>query len=192
MPSDTLDSELKILFSEAIQMAENQFYGFSWDHLLETSPDFQGGRTFSDFDEDEAAFVRMCEVHIVEQPKEKQSAKGTKYYIVRVEDANSRGHTVTFWQDDYDRFKDELNFWEGDVRKGNFVRIRLKKPDPPFKNYTFDAPLRQLRWKELAKNKADDHRLQVMQRPTIVKVEAKPALGLGDTLIDLNRTILEF
>jgi len=192
-PVDNLDSEVRTLLSEVVQMAETQFYGFSWDHLLETSPDYQGGRTFSDFDEDETAFVRMCEVHIVEKPREKQSAKGTSYFIVKVEDTNSRSHMVTFWQDDYDRFKEELNFWEGEVRKGNFVRIRLKKPDPPFKNYTFDAPVRQLRWKELPKNKADDHRLQVMLRPTIVKMEEpRPIVNSGAVLIDLKREILEF
>jgi hypothetical protein len=194
VPNDNLDDDLKILFSEVIQEAEQQFYGFCWDHLLETSPDFQGGRTFADFDEDETTAVRMCEVQVIEPPKERTSAKGTSYYMVKVEDANSRSHMVTFWQDDYDRFKEELNFWESKVRKGHFLRLRLKKPEPPFKNYTFDAPLRQLRWKELAKNKEDDHRLQVMARPTIVKVEAKrPVFGLGTTpLIDLKREILEF
>jgi hypothetical protein len=192
VPSRNLELELRKLFSEVIQMAEQQFLGFSWDHLLETSPDYQGGRTFSDFDEDENAFIRMCEVQVVEQPKEKKSAKGTVYYVVKVEDANSRSHIVTFWQDDWDRFKDELSFWEGEVRMGNFLRIRLKKPDPPFKNYTFEAPSKQFRWKEVPKDKDQDFRLQVMARPTIVTVADEPAQVTGPTtLIDLDR-ILEF
>lgn len=167
--SGELNSELKQLMCEVIQFAESEFYGFSWNHLLESSPDYQGGRTFSDFDEDETAYIRMCELHIVSQPKVKKSKNGNQYYISVMEDANSRSHAVTFWQEDFDRFQPELEFWQGDVRKGHFVRIRLKRPDPPFKNYTFESPLKQFRWKEVPKDKADDCRLQIMAQSTMLE-----------------------
>ena len=81
-----------------------------------------------------------------------------------MEDANSRKESITFWADDYQRFKEELNFWESDLKKGNFLKLRLKKPDPPFRNYTFDAPLKHNRKREIPEDKTKDHRMEVMAR----------------------------
>jgi len=167
------DEEMNDLFNDVIQISEEKFYGFSWDHLLEASPDYTGGHTFADFDSDETAFVRMCEVHVIEKPKEKKSAKGNPYCISIMEDSNSCPQMVTFWQEDWVRFKEELSFWESDSRKGHFLKIRLKKPDPPFKSYTFDAPFKQFRAKEIPAEKADDARLKIMARPATLSKEEK-------------------
>lgn len=183
--SGELDTELKKLMCEVIQFAENEFYGFSWKHLLESSPDYQGGRTFSDFDEDEGAYVRMCELHVSAQPKMKKSTKGNPYYLVLMEDANSRSHMITFWQEDFERFREELEYWQGDVRKGHFVRIRLKRPEPPFRSYTFESPQKQFRWKEVPKDKADDCRLQIMLPPTMLE-NTEYVHSEHKVLIDVN------
>ncbi|RDJ35291.1 MAG: hypothetical protein DWQ19_10780 [Crenarchaeota archaeon] len=195
-PSGNVPDSMKQLLCEVPQVAESEFYGFSWDHLLESSPDYQGGWTFSEFDEDETKLVRACEVHIVQKPKKKTSKKGTTYYDVIVEDANSRSELVRFWEDDYERFQDELEYWEGDARKGNFVSMRLKKPSFGFRNYTFDAPSKQNRWKEIPKDKDKDHRMIVLARPTILDEFEKVETTSHEQLISMetyNRlTIYEF
>lgn len=144
---------------------ESVHYGFSWQHLLEFSSDYNGGCTFSDFDEDETALIGMVEVHIIEKPKSKKSKKGTEYFIVKVEDANSRSEMIIFWEDDYIRFREELEFWQGDSLKGNLLKMRVKKPDDGFTTYGFDAPMKTMRHLYIPKDKADDARIIVMSRP---------------------------
>jgi hypothetical protein len=193
IPSGVLTADMKELLCEVPQVAESKYYGFSWKHLLESSPDFQGDRAFSDFEEDETVSVRACELHVVERPKRKESKnKKTIYYTVLVEDANSKSQTITFWSDDYDRFKEELEYWENDVRKGNYLSIRLKKPEGGWQSYTFDAPSKQNRWKELPKEKDKDHRIVVMARPTILdETEAFQPMSYPNQLINLGIKVLE-
>lgn len=176
IPDGNVPPDVKELLCEVPQIAENEFYGFSWKHLLESSADYESGWTFSEFEDDETQFIRACEVHVIQKPKKKKSKKGNQYYTVQVEDANSRPEMITFWEDDYERFKEELEYWENDTRKGNFLRLRLKRPESGFKSYTFDSPSKQFRWKEIPKDKSQDHRMVVMARPTLLdefeKVEA--------------------
>lgn len=175
-----IDEEVQKVLLEMPQVAESICYGFSWNHLMESSPDYSGGFTISDFESKENICISMVEAQIVEKPKKKESTKkGTIYYEVTMEDANSSRFKITFWDIDYQRFAEELEYWESDTRKGNFVKIRLKKPEPPFKNYTFDSPPKALRWKEVPEKKEDDTRLLVMKRPFVeplIKVKPKKEL----------------
>lgn len=170
-----IDPNILLILREVVQVAESQFYGFSWNHLIETSSDYAGNSTFAEFESDETAYVKMCEVQIIEPPKKKTSKNGNSYYEVKVEDANSCINGVTFWEEDYLRFSKDIEFWESDTRKGNFVKIRLKKPDPPFKNYTFESPPKHLRNKLIPEKREDDTRILVMNRSFVPlqKVETK-------------------
>lgn len=170
-----IDPNILLILREVVQVAESQFYGFSWNHLIETSSDYAGNSTFAEFESDETAYVKMCEVQIIEPPKKKTSKNGNFYYEVKVEDANSCINGVTFWEEDYLRFSKDIEFWESDTRKGNFVKIRLKKPDPPFKNYTFESPPKHLRNKLIPEKREDDTRILVMNRSFVPlqKVETK-------------------
>lgn len=173
-----IDPNILLILREVVQVAESQFYGFSWNHLIETSPDYAGNSTFAEFESDETAYVKMCEVQVVEPPKKKTSKNGNSYYEVKVEDANSCINGVTFWEEDYLRFSKDIEFWESDTRKGNFIKIRLKKPDPPFKNYTFESPPKHLRNKLIPEKREDDTRILVMSRPFVPlqKIETKKLL----------------
>jgi DNA polymerase III alpha subunit len=173
-----IDEDLQKLFNEPVQVAESSCYGFSWNHLMDSSPDYSGGFTISDFDSKDNICISMVEAQVIEKPKRKESAKGTVYYEVTMEDSDSFKFKVTFWDVDYQRFASDLEYWESDIRKGNFLKIRLKKPEPPFKNYTFDSPPKAIRWKEIPEKKEDDTRLLVMKRPfmDVVKPKKKPEL----------------
>lgn len=177
-----VDSSILTVLREVVQVAESQFYGFSWNHLIETSSDYAGNSTFAEFESDETAYVKMCEVQIIEPPKKKTSKNGNSYYEVKVEDSNSCINGVTFWEEDYLRFSKDLEFWESDTRKGNFIKIRLKKPDPPFKNYTFESPPKHLRKKLIPEKREDDTRILVMSRP-FVPLQKEETKKLVETII---------
>lgn len=183
------DPALQEVLCEVPQIAENEYYGFSWKHLLESSADYQGDRTFADFDDNETIDVRACEVHVV-QPPVKRTAKNKKtvYYTVNVEDANSRMETVTFWNDDYERFKEELEYWENDVRKGHFLSIRLKRPTK-WKNYTFDSPTRQFKSKQIPTDKSKDYRLKLLARPSQLTENDGFIYNAPKVLLELHRIL---
>lgn len=104
----SIDDSLLDILRDVVQIAESKFYGFTWNHLIETSEDYIGNHTFKDFENDSEALVKMCEVQVVAKPKKKSSKKGTVYYEVAVEDSNSIINYITFWEEDYLRFKEEL------------------------------------------------------------------------------------
>lgn len=157
------DESLVRLSKLTMQEAEVQFYGFGWTHPMEKSPDFIGGKTFAQF-EDEDLIVSYVELHVVEKPIQKQSKKGSDYYMVKVEDSDGIQAMLTIWGNDYSRFKEDFEYWESDIKKGHFMKVRIKRPDPGFKNYTLDSPPRQLRYKYIPKEKEDDRRVILMER----------------------------
>jgi DNA polymerase III alpha subunit len=139
--------------------AEKQFYGFVWTHPLEKSPDYKGDHTFESFRmdvESRNATTAMCEVMIVSVDL-KTTKKGDPFASLRVEDANSEAGFVNVWSEDLERFRPELV-------AGNLVKIRLIRPEPPFRNYTFESPPRHKRH-NLPKHKDQDYRLVVMRKP---------------------------
>lgn len=144
---------------------EKKYYGFSWQHPLEKSPDYLGDLSFTRFKEDEMIYSAGVECMITKKPEEKISKNGNKYYYVLVEDEDWNVEVVTFWEEDYNRFKEELNCWNEEENRGSILKMRVTKPGKGFKSYTFESPRKQERYK-LPQDKTKDHRLQVMQSPT--------------------------
>lgn len=144
---------------------ERKHYGFSWEHPIQKSPDYIGGHSFNIFKEDEDIIVAGVEVMVVKKPQEKVSKKDNKYYFILVEDEDWNVEVVTFWSEDYARFKEELEFWDEKQGRGHFLKMKLTKPGPGFKSYTFESPPKQIRHKLIPSDKSKDPRLQIMQSP---------------------------
>jgi DNA polymerase III alpha subunit len=142
---------------------EKKYYGFSWQHPLEKSPDYLGEHSFNKFKDDETIINSGVECMIIQKPQEKVSKNGNKYYYVLVEDEDWNVEVVTFWQQDYNRFQEELNYWNEDEKRGNLVQIRVTRPGKGFRSYTFESPRKQDRHKIPEKEK--DYRFQVMRPP---------------------------
>ena len=144
---------------------ERKYYGFSWEHPIQKSKDYIGGHSFTTFKEDENISTGGVEVMVVKKPQEKVSKNGNKYYFVLVEDEDWNTEVVTFWSEDYARFKEELNHWNESQSRGHFLRIRVTRPGSGFKSYTFDSPPKKIRYKVVPQDKEKDVRLQIMQSP---------------------------
>jgi len=144
---------------------ERKYYGFSWEHPIQKSPDYIGNHSFSIFKDSEGIVNAGVEVMIVKRPQEKISKKDNKYYYVLVEDEDWNVEVVTFWAEDYARFKEELEYWNEDQNRGHFMKIRLTKPGAGFKSYTFESPSKAVRHKVIPADKKNDPRLQIMQSP---------------------------
>ncbi|NBT57295.1 hypothetical protein EBT16_00770 [bacterium] len=144
---------------------ERKHYGFSWEHPIQKSPDYIGGHSFNIFKEDETIINAGVEVMITKKPQEKVSKNGNKYYYALVEDEDWNVEVVTFWSEDYARFKEDLEYWNEEQARGHFLRIRLTRPGSGFKSYTFESPPKAIRYKVIPSDKKLDMRLQIMQSP---------------------------
>lgn len=147
-----IDQKLADMYS-TIDAGEKAFYGFLWTHPLEKSPDYEGNMTFEAF-RIENVSVGPVEIQLL-SVEEKISAKKTKYWLLTTEDVNSEVGLIQVWEDDYERFKDELV-------AGKMMRMRVRAPSGGFSRYTFDSPPRHQRH-SLPKNKENDHRIFVMK-----------------------------
>ena len=144
---------------------ERKYYGFSWEHPIQKSPDYIGGHSFDMFKSDESISTGGVEVMVCKKPQEKVSKNGNKYYFVLVEDEDWNVEVVTFWSEDYARFKEELNYWNEAQERGHFLRLRLTRPGAGFKSYTFDSPPKKIRYRVIPQDKEKDVRLQIMESP---------------------------
>ena len=142
---------------------EKKYYGFSWQHPLEKSPDYLGEHSFNKFKDDETILNSGVECLIVKRPEEKISKNNHKYYYVLVEDEDWNIEVVTFWKEDYNRFKEEIEYWDEDQKRGHLLQIRVTRPGKGFKSYTFESPKKQERYK--IPEKEQDYRLQIMRPP---------------------------
>lgn len=144
---------------------ERKHYGFSWEHPIQKSSDYIGNHSFNIFKEDDTIINAGVEVVVVKKPQEKMSKKDNKYYFLLVEDEDWNVEVVTFWSEDYARFKEELEYWNEEQNRGNFLRIRVTRPGPGFKSYTFESPPKAVRHKVIPADKKNDVRLQIMESP---------------------------
>lgn len=144
---------------------ERKYYGFSWEHPIQKSADYVGGHSFNIFKDDETIINAGVEVMITKKPQEKVSKNGNKYYYALVEDEDWNVEVVTFWSEDYARFKEDLEYWNEEQNRGHFLRIRLTRPGSGFKSYTFESPPKAIRHKVIPSDKKLDMRLQIMQSP---------------------------
>ena len=148
--------------------AEEAYYGFSWVHEMEYCPDYDGGRNFEQFN-DENTVTALVECVVKTACQQKMSKKGNPYYTIGVEDENNKFTTVTIWEEDYARFKEEFEYWDHAKGRGHFLKIRLEKPNNGFRSYGFDSPPKALRKKIIPQEKSQDYRLTVMQEPELKK-----------------------
>lgn len=144
---------------------EKRHYGFSWEHPIQKSPDYVGGHSFAIFAEDESNVHAGVEVLVVKKPVEKVSKSGSKYYYVFVEDEDWTEQVVTFWSEDYKRFREELEWWDDAAGRGNFLKMRVTRPSAGFRSYTFQSPPKRDRHRLVPADKSMDARLQVMKPP---------------------------
>jgi hypothetical protein len=141
-----------------IEEAEKQFYGFTWIHPLEKSPDYVSGKTFEDQFEEKDGGVLPVEVLIWKPPRHLISRKKKPYYHVYVEDADRRQEAVTFWEEDFLRFEEE-------VQLGNLLSMRVERPSKGFSTFKFDSPPRHMRKSRIPEDKEDDYRIRVLNPP---------------------------
>jgi len=193
VPKGEINPKVAELYNAIPQTAEREFYGFAWDHILEYSDDYRGGYSFDGF-EDETKLVLPIEAQIIEKTQKKLSKKGTEYYIATIEDANGVTNRVTIWEEDYQRFEKEFEYWDEENSFGNLVRIKLERPGPGFRSFTFDSPPKYLRHKLIPEDKSLDGRLMVLAFPKIeekkfvpVKPQEQEILVIdGGVELDLN------
>lgn len=170
-PNEFIKDEWRELYEDDLAAAQNRFYGFRWDRILNKSPDYTG-KTFEELDllaETQDIYCRAVEIQVISKPYQVTSKKGTVYYNLKCEDGNGRQELITVWKDDFLRFKEEFSYWESDSRLGNLLSIKIQRPSGEYKKYkykkySFQSWGRQ--YKHLApKIKDEDGRLIVMRRP---------------------------
>lgn len=167
-----IDKEMKQVLLHHLSVAENKYYGFPWDYIITQSPDYRG-LTFEEFDiasQSRDVTGRGVEVQVIEKPKTIKGKKVT-FHKVKVMDGEGRAEMVTVWKEDFERFADEFNKWDSICEWGNLLKLRLKRPSGDYKSYTFESPPKELRWREVPKEKKDDVRCIVLRWPegSIVK-----------------------
>ena len=150
--ADDIDIDVKLLDAySTIEKSQNAFYGFLWTHPLEKSVDYLGDMTFESYRGNEL-LVGQVELQVLSvEQKEGKSKKKTKYWLLKVEDANSEENLVQVWEEDYDRFKEELVV-------GAMLRLRLSAPSGGFSRYTLESPPKYKRHM-LPKDKMNDYRV---------------------------------
>lgn len=142
----------------SVELSEQAYYGFLWVHPLEKSPDYCGDMTFESSRNSDVNLAHPLECRIKEA-EQKESKKGTKYWLLTVEDANSEVGYVQVWSDDWERWEPELTVGKDEIK---LVRIRVKLPTGGFRRYTLDSFPRHK--KHLCpKRKIDDHRVCVLR-----------------------------
>lgn len=169
-----------LLFNDDGKNAEREFYGFQWVHELEESPDYEGFTIDKYNNELDQGNETCIEVKILKfEKKDFKSGKGFAFNVY-VEDADGKLAMVKFWSDDYERFQDEIVV-------GNLIRMRVKPPIGNYSSYSFYAPQKHLRWKEIPKDKAEDCRLVVLEKgkPKLI-IKKKEKVETDYTLIDME------
>ena len=158
-----IEPDIEKLLSGDTRQAEKTYYGYQWVHILEESPDYNGLTIDKLLAEDKSLGCIEVMVQKVDRLKSKKS--DTHYYVLHVEDANGREILVTMWDDDYQRFKEDL---EPDT----LLKIHVSPPEGNWSKWSFETVKRHLR-KNLPRNKDDDHRLCVMRNPQVIQKVAE-------------------
>jgi len=176
-----LNDYMMVFDQRTYPMAESQYYGFQWNHELESSPDFTG-RTIDYFLEEcdkDGDAPAPIEVKILSVRK-RTSKNGVVFYSVEFEDANSRQAKMNIWSDDYTRWQDEL-------KKGALLKVRMRPPSGGYNTFTFDSVPKHKR--NTLPPKDEDYRIRVMK--TIPKPEKPDESILTDLTFEEGFDILE-
>ena len=120
-----------------IEMAQLQFYGFTWMHPLERCSVAQG-LSFENYRQQGYSYEQrdIGPVEgVIQANRELISKKSkAKYRQLVLLDINWEFYDVIVWGDDYER-------WKEDLQVGSLVRLRLTAPNPVFSNqkYTLES-----------------------------------------------------
>ena len=151
------DKELLTLL-EDVTLAQKTYFGFVWDNPLRISPEYKPYKNFAEFNilcENGVGMAAvMCQ--IVEAKVKKFKNNKGQFLSMTVMDDNFELGRITMWDDDYQRFKDEL-------KEGNIISIQITPPSNGFSSYTFFSPPRHERFK-LPKDKSKDLRLCILRK----------------------------
>lgn len=147
---EDLNAELVEIFADS-NKSEETYYGFTWDHPLQKSPDCEG-LSFERHREDMAAgFVCAAVDVLVLQANLCKSKKGTEYLQLDVEDVFREKQRINVWKDIYEGFAEILV-------KGSLLRLRLIPPSGGFRTYGIES---YPRWKKVAPQ--NDPRIVVLK-----------------------------
>lgn len=165
-PTGDIDEKLKEVYVSPLEIAEAKYYGFSWRHILESSPDYNPERTFAQF-EDDAVAIAPVQIKVLKvQEKEWKSKKGSSYYV-SCQDANFKTVNVKVWKEDYEIFKDKL--FVGEEEHPTLLSIKIEKSPWQDKDgnerysFTLYAPPKWKRKQVLPSDPALDGRVIHMQ-----------------------------
>lgn len=139
-----------------LSFCENKYYGFSWIHPLEKSPDYLGGLTFNNLKESDDVFAGPVEIKVIECKKTK-SKKGTTYYQLSAEDETGQVNRIIIWENDYERWKQEF-------LPNNLIRIRLQPPSNGFSTFTLESNSGKWRGAKKYLEKKDDIRVVLLRK----------------------------
>ena len=151
------DKEL-ITLLEDVNLAEKTYFGFVWDNPLRFSPDYKPHKNFAEFNVLCENGINMAAVmcQIIEAKVKKFKSNKGQFLSMTVMDDNFELGRITMWDDDYQRFKDEL-------KEGNVISIQITPPSNGFSSYTFFSPPRHERYK-LPKDRNKDLRLCLLRK----------------------------
>ena len=151
------DKKLLKLLTDRTE-AEQTYLGFIWDNPVRKSENHESDKNFEKVkflmtrnkQPYYAVLVQILEVEV----KSFKSGNG-KFASVLVIDDNFETVKITVWQEDYERFKEEL-------KKGNLISIQVGPSTNGYQGYTFFAPPRHQRYL-IPKEKARDYRLVLIE-----------------------------
>jgi DNA polymerase III alpha subunit len=151
------DKEL-ITLLEDVSLAEKTYFGFVWDNPLRFSPDYKPHKNFAEFNVLCENGINMAAVmcQIIEAKVKKFKSNKGQFLSMTVMDDNFELGRITMWDDDYQRFKDEL-------KEGNVISIQITPPSNGFSSYTFFSPPRHEKYK-LPKDRNKDLRLCLLRK----------------------------
>lgn len=157
------DSGIQIDDAKMIPLLENEdsasiaYYGFVWNNkvrkLLQYKPGFNfENLKFKQLNDEQSFYSVMGLITDISQKKFK-SGNGSFASMTLMDDNFETGR-VTIWQDDYERFKEEL-------KTGNCISIQLVPSNNGYPGYTFYGPPRHKR--HLLPKKNLDYRLILLE-----------------------------
>lgn len=151
-----ISEELALELSDP-EKCEKKYYGFTWIHELELSPNYVGNLTFDDLKNNIENSVGPVEMKI-NKTTEITSKKGNKYYQVLAEDVTGQENRINVWKDDWD-------WWSSEFTKGNLLRVRLQPPSGMFNTFTMESnQVGNFRGRKRYLNKEDDIRVIVYKK----------------------------
>jgi len=141
------EDEIKLMTNP--EVAEMNFYGFTWDPPLKRYENLQG-YTFKKFTEDNME-IGWVEGFVQSITKRESKGKKTVYYQALVEDVLGQSKFVNIWEVDYKRFENELQKW-------TCLKLLLQSPKPPYNTFSLYS------WPRGKKKEAVDQRVTLLKR----------------------------